>query len=443
MKDKISSQFGLNSFNVRGVKIAVIGLGYVGLPLAVEFAKSGFQVFGFDINLKRIRELEQGIDLTGEVEASELKRVKIIYSNDPQIIKKTNFLIVTVPTPVDKDKKPDLTLIKNASKIVGENLQKGSIVTFESTVYPGVTEEICAPIIEKYSRLKCGKDWKVGYSPERINPGDKEHTISKVIKIVSGMDKESLQRIAQVYNLICKNGIYKAPNIKTAEAAKVIENVQRDLNIALVNELALIFHRLGINTKEVLEAAGTKWNFHKYQPGLVGGHCIGVDPYYLVYKAEELGYHPEVIAAGRRINDYIPQYVADLTVKSLVEAGKVVQGAKILVMGLTFKENVPDVRNSKTKEVIEKLKEQGVEVFGYDPILRKEETKGFGVKNVSDLKKLPKMDGIILCTLHNEFKKLSLKIIKKLMGKSPVLIDVKSYFLDEKPQDQGFIYKCL
>jgi len=426
------------------LRICVIGLGYVGLPLAVEFAKKGIEVFGFDVEQKRIDELKAGHDSSDEVADVDLAGVKIEYSADPGVIKKANFLIVAVPTPIDQAKKPDLTLIELASRTVGENIQKGSAVVYESTVYPGVTEDICGPIIEKYSGLKRGVDWKIGYSPERVNPGDKEHSVDKVIKVVSGMDEESLERIAQAYGIICAAGVFKAANIKIAEASKVIENIQRDLNIALMNELSLIFHRLGINTQEVLEAAGTKWNFHKYQPGLVGGHCIGVDPYYLTYRAEEIGYHPEVILAGRRLNDSMAEYVAELMVGGLTQAGKKIKGANILVMGLTFKENVRDTRNSKVKDVIKKLLDYGVEVYGYDPLVEKDEAESrFKVKYLANLSQTKNMDGVILAVLHNEFKAITLEQFKIMMPETPVLVDVKSYFLKQKPQEKGFIYYSL
>lgn len=422
-------------------KICIVGLGYIGLPLSIEFARAGKEVFGFDVNQKRIEELKKGIDSTAEIKRSELRRVKITYSHNPKIIERANFIIIAIPTPIDQAKRPDLSLLKKASRTVGENLKPQSTVVLESTVYPGVTEEICIPIIEKYSHLKCNRDFFIGYSPERINPGDKEHSIGRVIKIISGMDRKTRDKIARVYGSICK--VYKAPNIKTAEAAKVIENVQRDLNIALVNELSLIFHRLDISTKEVLKAAATKWNFHPYEPGMPSGHCIPVDPYYLTYRAEELGYHPQVVLAGRRINDYMPEYVADLTVQGLIQAGKRVQNAKVLILGLTFKENVRDIRNAKIKDVINKLKKYGIKTYGYDPFLSSKETRAFRIQNVSSLGAIPKIDAVILSLIHNEFKKLTLAQIKKWMNKKPVLIDIKSYFSDQKPQDKGFIYKCL
>lgn len=426
------------------LKVCVIGLGYVGLPLAIEFAKQGVLTYGFDVSKKRIDELKAGKDTSNEVADSELAKAKEIeYSDDPSIIKKANFLIVAVPTPVNEAKQPDLGLVESASRIVGENIQKGSIVVYESTVYPGVTEDICLPIIEKYSGLKAGQDWKIGYSPERMNPGDKEHSVDKIIKVVSGMDKESSQIIAGTYSIVCKAGVHQAPNIKTAEAAKVIENVQRDLNIALMNELALIFHRLGINTQEVLEAAATKWNFHKYQPGLVGGHCIGVDPYYLTYRAEELGYHPQVILSGRKINDSMAEYVADMAIKGLASAGKKIKQAKVLILGLTFKEDVKDTRNSKVKDIIKKLKEYEIDILGFDPLVEKEEVENkFKVRYIDNISQ-EKVDGVILAVLHSDFKKITLDGLKEIMPDAPVLVDVKSWFLKQKPENQGFIYSAL
>ncbi|MCX6789506.1 MAG: nucleotide sugar dehydrogenase [Candidatus Gribaldobacteria bacterium] len=426
------------------LKICVIGLGYVGLPLAIEFAKKGVAVYGFDVKESRVTELKAGHDSSDEVTDADLAVVKIEYSFDPGVIKKANFLVVAVPTPVDQAKKPDLSLVESASRVVGENIQPGSVVVYESTVYPGVTEDICVPIIEKYSGLKCGVDWKIGYSPERMNPGDKEHSVDKIIKVVSGMDQESSDKIAQVYGLVCLAGVFKAANIKTAEAAKVIENIQRDLNIALINELALIFHRLGINTQEVLEAAGTKWNFHKYQPGLVGGHCLGVDPYYLTYRAEELGYRSEVILAGRHINESMADYVAELLIKGLVQASKKIKDAKVLILGLTFKENVRDTRNSKVRDIIKKLQEYGCDVYACDPLVEKEEAKNrFKVKYLANLSEAQNMDGVILATLHNEFKTITLERLKIIMPEAPVLVDVKSFYLKQKPQEKGFIYQAL
>jgi len=408
------------------LKICVVGLGYVGLPLAVEFAKQKIPVIGFDISGEKIAKLKKDNDPNQEIPSNVLQKVKIEYTSDATKLKLANFIIVAVPTPINKAKQPDMRMLKNASRLVGQNLTKQSIVVFESTVYPGATEEVCLPIIEKGSGLKLGKDFKLGYSPERINPGDKEHTIGKIVKVVSGSDEKTLELIAKVYSIACKAGVHKAPNIKTAEAAKVIENTQRDLNIALMNELAIIFHKIGINTKDVLDAAGTKWNFHKYTPGLVGGHCIGVDPYYLTYKAEMLGYYPQVILAGRRINDYMSEYVADMMIKGLIKAGKKIEGAKVLVLGLTFKENVADTRNSKIKDTIKKLKEYNIDVYGLDPLLSEQEVKSFRVINVGSLETRVKFDGVILSAMHNAFNHISIFKIKKLANKKLVVIDIKS-----------------
>jgi UDP-N-acetyl-D-glucosamine/UDP-N-acetyl-D-galactosamine dehydrogenase len=430
--------------SVKDVRVCVVGLGYVGLPVAVEFGNTEVPTFGFDINEKKISELKEDYDAMGEISTEALKATEVEYSADPAIMKKANFLIVAVPTPIDQAKKPDIRLVKLASKTIGENLAKGSVVVFESTVYPGLTEEICIPIIEKASGLKCGEEWKIGYSPERINPGDKEHTIDKIIKVVSGMDEESLDLISEVYEVICKAGVHRAANIKTAEAAKVIENVQRDLNIALVNELSLIFERVGIKTQDVLAAAGTKWNFHKYHPGLVGGHCIGVDPYYLTYRAQELGYHPQIILAGRRINDYMPEHVAELMIRGLAQAGKPIKDSRVLVLGLTFKEDVPDMRNSKIKGTIKKLQTYGVKVFGHDPLLSEDEVESFGVEYVASLDEARDMDGIVLSAIHKPFRAMELKDFSPYYNGTGVFIDVKSHF-SEGAQDEAsdVIYNSL
>ena len=423
-------------------KVCVVGLGYVGLPLAVELGKTDVPTSGLDINSKKIEELKSGYDAMGEVSAEELSATSLTYHDNPSVIKEANFVIVAVPTPIDKNKNPDLTLIRKVSQTVGEHLSAGSIVVFESTVYPGVTEDICVPIIEEASGLKCGSDWKIGYSPERINPGDKEHTIDKIVKVAAGMDEESSAQIKELYEKVCLAGVHLAPNIKTAEAAKVIENVQRDLNIGLMNELALIFDRVGINTHDVLEAAGTKWNFHKYTPGLVGGHCIGVDPYYLTHRAKELGYHPQIILAGRGLNDHMPRHVAETVVKGLIEAGKTVRGAKVLILGLTFKENVNDRRNSKSKEVIEALKEYHVDVIGYDPLLERDDVEqAFGVSTLKDLTSSPQADAIVLTVLHDEFKELSLDDFAQMTSSNPVFMDVKNHFRGQDTSD--FIYRTL
>ena len=413
--------------------VCVVGLGYVGLPLAVAFAKS-LKVIGFDIDKQKIKELSNGVN--NDFSKDELDN--IFFTSDPNEIRNADFIIIAVPTPVTKSKEPDLSYIKGASKIVSENLKKGSVVILESTVYPGVTEEIMKPILEK-SGLTCGKDFKIAYSPERINPGDDEHNIRTITKVVSGMDKETTDLVDDLYKKVVLN-TFKAKDIKTAEAAKVIENIQRDLNIALMNELAIIFHKLGLDTNAVLDAAATKWNFHRYSPGLVGGHCIPVDPYYLVYKAKELGYHPQVILAGRAINDYMPKYVAEMAIKGLNEVGKVIKGSKVLIMGLTYKENVPDTRESPVREMVKELKEFGIEIYGYDPLLSKDEIEEFGVKAYNfDVK----MDGVVVTIAHEKFRKLKLDDMKKIMPDKPVLIDVRGMFDGEEAKRKGFYYKRL
>ncbi len=422
-------------------KICVVGLGYVGLPLAVEFAKH-FDTVGFDVNSKKVQELKEGVDKTGEVESETLNNSKLRYSSDPKVISEANFVIVAVPTPIDESFKPDLGAVESASKLVGQNLAKGSTVVFESTVYPGVTEDVCLPIIEENSGLKCGPDFKIGYSPERVNPGDKEHTVDKIVKVVSGMDAEPLDLVSNVYGKAITAGLFKAKDIKTAEAAKVIENIQRDLNIALMNELSLIFSKMGVNTLDVIEAAGTKWNFHKYHPGLVGGHCIGVDPYYLTYAAEQVGHNPKVILAGRSTNEYMAAHVAQMVVDSLEKVGKDPKNSVIYIMGLTFKDNVPDPRNSKAKDVIKYLKDKGVTVCGFDPLLDNDTViKLFGIENVA-LGKVERFDGAILINGHDPFKEYSLEMLKNKMDK-PIIVDVKSFFNRQEAEELGFVYKCL
>ena len=377
------------SFDPQKTTVCVVGLGYVGLPLAEAFSKH-LRVIGYDVNIDKIKKLSQN------------NENNIAFTSDPANIREADFVIICVPTPVTKSKEPDLKYVKSAAELVGKNLKKGAVVVLESTVYPGVMEEIVKPILEEKSGMKCGADFKIGYSPERVNPGDKEHTIDKLTKIVAGMDEETTEILADLYGLI--TNVYKAKDIKTAEAAKVIENIQRDLNIALMNELAMIFYKMGLDTKAVLEAASTKWNFHHYSPGLVGGHCIPVDPYYLVYKAKELGYHPQVILAGRAINDYMPKHVAEMAIKGLNEVGKVIKGSKVLIMGLTYKENVPDTRESPVREMVKELKEFGVDVYGYDPLLSKEEIEAFGVNALDDFNVI--MDCVIVAVAHDEFKKI-------------------------------------
>lgn len=424
-------------------KICVVGLGYVGLPLAYNFARNCAKVYGFDVSAKKISMLKKNIDVCNEISKKELSKVNIEYSSNPQIISKANFIIVAVPTPIDKKNKPDLSLVESASKIVGQNMKKGSIVVFESTVYPGVTEDICLPILEKNSSLKGGVDFFVGYSPERVNPGDKKHTIDKIVKVVSGMDKKTLNAVAQIYKIACKAGVHKAPNIKTAEAAKVIENIQRDINIALFNEFSLIFDRLNIDTRDVISAAATKWNFHKYYPGLVGGHCIGVDPYYLVHKALQTGYKPHVIAAGRKINNYMAEHVAKKIIETLKQENKKIAGAKIMIMGLTFKENVNDIRNSKAKDIIKFLKKFKIKAVGFEPLVDKKSIKKeFNVEN-ADFQKIKNLDGIIVFSPHEEFKKIKLKNLKNKCLKHPLLFDIKGFYNKKEAEKEGFNYKRL
>ena len=413
--------------------IAVVGLGYVGLPIAVAFGKQG-PVVGFDINKTKIAELRRGVDRTGEVSTADLKASQVQYTWEPAELKAADFIIVAVPTPINEALQPDFTALQKSSELIGSNLAPGTIVVYESTVYPGATEEVCLPILEKMSGMKAGVDFKIGYSPERINPGDKEHTLERIIKVVSAQDAESLEIVAKTYEIVVKAGIHRASSIKVAEAAKVIENTQRDLNIALMNELALIFHRLGIDTKSVLEAAGTKWNFLRFSPGLVGGHCIGVDPYYLTAKAESVGYHPQVILSGRRINNGMGKFVAEQTMKLLSQLPRPVNELKVAVLGLTFKENVPDLRNSKVPDIINELREYGVQVVVHDPIAESEEAvHEYGIKLV-DLKQIKDVDGVIVAVAHRSFLEMGLsELLKPLRDqKSGVLIDVKSIFDSSK-----------
>ncbi len=405
--------------------VALIGLGYVGLPIALAFAKK-VKVIGFDINEKRVGLMKKGIDPSFELSKDDFKNSDIRFTHQIEDLKKANFFIVAVPTPIDEHNLPDLSPLINASITVGKVLKKGDYVVYESTVYPGCTEEDCIPVLEKHSGLKFIKDFKVGYSPERINPGDKEHTITKILKIVSGCDKESLDNIAKIYEIIVEPGTHKASSIKVAEAAKIIENTQRDVNIALMNELSIIFNKMNINTYDVLAAAGTKWNFLKFFPGLVGGHCIGVDPYYLTHKAESLGYHARVINSGRYVNDSMGFYVAKTTVKKIIAAGKNISKSKVLIMGATFKEDVSDIRNSKVSDIVKELKSFGVKVEIVDPHAKNEELiheYGFG------LSKLGKgYDGVIVAVNHQEYKKLDEKYFKSILSNKGVLVDVKGIY---------------
>ncbi|WKN33498.1 nucleotide sugar dehydrogenase [Porifericola rhodea] len=408
--------------NTDSNKIAIVGLGYVGLPLAIEFGKK-YEVRGFDIDHKRIQELHQGKDRTGEVEAHEFGLSnRLIFTNQLKDIKSCNIYIVTVPTPIDQYKKPDLTPLRSASKAVGKVLKQNDIVIYESTVYPGCTEDDCVPILEQVSGLTYNKDFFCGYSPERINPGDKEHRVHSIKKVTSGSTEEIAEKVDLLYKSIITAGTHKASSIRVAEAAKVIENAQRDINIAFVNELALIFDRMQIDTQEVLEAAGTKWNFLPFRPGLVGGHCIGVDPYYLTHKAESIGYHPQVILAGRRINDNMGSFVANKVVKLLSQKGFPIKGAKVLVLGITFKENCPDIRNSRVIDIIRELQDYGVDVQVYDPLANFNEVyEEYGIELLSVPKKA--YEGIIMAVGHKYFQQLDLKKVKKENG---VIYDVKS-----------------
>jgi UDP-N-acetyl-D-galactosamine dehydrogenase len=414
-------------------QIAVIGLGYVGLPLVVAFARH-LPTVGFDVNPKRIAELKRGYDRHCAIPPEALNHSQLRFTNEPAMLRESDFLVVAVPTPVDRAKRPDLSHLEAASRLVGQNLCQGATVVYESTVYPGCTEEACIPILERESGLKAGRDFKVGYSPERINPGDTEHTLESIVKVVAGQDPETTELLAQVYGLVVKAGIYKAPDIRTAEAAKVIENVQRDLNIALMNELAVLFHRLGLDTHEVLKAARTKWNFLHFEPGLVGGHCIPVDPYYLTHKAQEIGYHPEVILAGRRINDSMGIYIARETVKLLIYAGKVVRDAKVLVLGVAFKENVRDVRNSRVVELVEELKNHGIEVVVYDPLVEATELQALELKGVHDPFETGEVyDAIVLAVPHQAFREKKFQDYLSLLSDNTprVFVDVRGIFFTE------------
>ena len=422
-------------------KLALVGLGYVGMPIAVAFSKK-INVIGFDLNAAKIDLYKNGIDPTNEVGNEAIKASTVDFTADEARLRDAKFLIVAVPTPVNDDHTPDLTPVEGASRIVGRNLQKGSIVVFESTVYPGVTEEICVPIMEAESGMKCGVDFKVGYSPERINPGDKVHRLETITKIVSGMDAETLEEVAKVYELVVAAGVHRAESIKVAEAAKVIENSQRDINIAFMNELSIIFNKMGIYTKSVLEAAGTKWNFLKFQPGLVGGHCIGVDPYYLTYKAEQLGYHSQIILSGRRINDDMGKYCAENLVKKLIQADVPVKNAKVAILGFTFKENCPDTRNTKVVDIYKELKEYGITAVIADPAADADEAKRlYGIEFVKR-SEIRDMDAVILAVAHEQFKSLSVADIDALYkaGSAKVLLDLKGILNKTDFENADYIY---
>ncbi len=424
-------------------KISLVGLGYVGMPIAVAFAKK-VDVIGYDLNAKKIELYKSGIDPTLEVGDEAIKNTTVEFTSDETKLREAKFHIVAVPTPVNDDHTPDLTPVEGASRILGRNLTKGSIVVFESTVYPGVTEDVCVPILEKESGLKCGVDFKIGYSPERINPGDKVHRLETIVKIVSGIDAETLDVVAKVYELVVEAGVHRAESIKVAEAAKVIENSQRDINIAFMNELSIIFNKMGIDTKAVLEAAGTKWNFLKFFPGLVGGHCIGVDPYYLTYKAEQLGYHSQVILAGRRINDDMGKYVAENVVKKLIAAGKNVKDAKVAILGFTFKENCPDTRNTRVIDIMNELGEYGIIPVVADPVADAEEGKQhYGIEFV-DINTVKDMDAVIIAVGHTEFMSFSMSDIDSMFANGDnsgkVLVDVKGVLDRKEYTEAGYQY---
>ncbi len=421
----------------------MVGLGYVGMPIAVAFAKKA-NVIGFDTNSAKIELYKSGIDPTHEVGDDAIKETTVQFTSDEKDLRQAKFIIVAVPTPVNQDHTPDLTPVEGASQVVGRNLTKGSIVVFESTVYPGVTEDVCVPIMEKESGLKCGVDFKVGYSPERINPGDKVHRLENIRKIVSGMDDESLREIKNVYDLVIEVGTYPVSNIKTAEAIKVVENSQRDINIAFMNELAMVFDRMGIDTNEVVDGMNTKWNALGFRPGLVGGHCIGVDPYYFTYEAEKLGYHSQIILNGRIVNDGMGAYVADAAVKQMIKVGKAPAKSKVVILGLTFKENCPDTRNSKVEDIINRLAEYGIKPVVVDPWASERDAKIEYNVDLAPMSEATDADCIILAVAHNEFKELGLEAIDKMFKDVPqaekVLVDVKGLYKISDVKQMGLSY---
>jgi UDP-N-acetyl-D-galactosamine dehydrogenase len=415
--------------------VSVTGLGYVGLPVAVAMARA-FRTIGFDINSKRVRELSEGMDHTGEISAPDLKKSTLKVTDNVEMLREANFHIIAVPTPVNESNQPDLTPLIGATRTIAKVLKKGDIVVYESTVYPGLTEEECIPVLEEISGLKGGVDFKVGYSPERINPGDKLHTLETIKKVVSAQDAESLEIVAHVYGAVVTAGVHRAPSIKVAEAAKVIENTQRDLNIALMNELAIIFDQMGIDTHAVLEAAATKWNFIKFTPGLVGGHCIGVDPYYLTHKAEKMGYQPQVILAGRRINDGMGKFIATRTIKEMIRAGHTIHNSRVTVLGLTFKENCSDLRNSKVINIIDELKDFGVHVQVHDPLADpKEALKEYGVE-LTEFDRLLPSTAVIVAVAHDHYRRFAATDLVQMMGANPVVIDVKAIYPQESLREK-------
>ena len=421
--------------------LAVIGLGYVGLPIAHAFAKNGIRVIGFDIDEEKIELYKAGVDITKEVGDEEIKSTSICFTSDEKELRKAKFHIVSVPTPVNADHTPDLTPVVMASEIVGRNLVPGTIVVYESTVYPGCTEHVCIPILERESGLKCGEDFKIGYSPERINPGDKVHRLENIHKIVSGMDAESLQEIKDVYDIVIEVGTHPVSNIRTAEAVKVVENSQRDINIAFMNELAMVFDRMDIDTNEVVDAMNTKWNALGFRPGLVGGHCIGVDPYYFTYEAEKLGYHSKIILNGRIVNDGMGAYIADVAIRKMVEAGQTPTKSKVVILGLTFKENCSDIRNSKVDDIIKRLEEYGITPIVVDPLAaNRDALYEYGVE-LTDIAEVEEADCVIVAVAHNEFRAMNINDIKKMYKKGPdyekVLIDVKGLYPISALEESG------
>ena len=420
--------------------LSVIGLGYVGMPIAVAFAEK-FNVIGFDLNSEKIKRYQSGTDPTKEVGDEAIQSTTVEFTENEKELQKARFHIVAVPTPVNRDHTPDLRPVESASEILGRNLCEGSVVVYESTVYPGVTEDVCIPILERESGLRCGKDFKVGYSPERINPGDKEHRLENITKIVAGMDLETLDAVAGVYETVIKAGVHRAESIKGAEAAKVIENSQRDINIAFMNELSIIFNKMGIDTKSVLDAAGTKWNFLKFSPGLVGGHCIGVDPYYLTYKAEMLGYHSQIILSGRRINDDMGKYVAEICVKHLIEADKPVKQAKVAIFGFTFKENCPDTRNTRVIDIVQELKEYGIYPMIFDPVADRQEVKVLYDIDFAGKQEVKDVDAVIFAVSHNEFKNITVRQMDELFGRGrKILLDLKGMFNRKEFENSEYMY---
>ena len=423
----------------REENLSLVGLGYVGMPIAVEFAKKGINVIGFDLNKAKIDLYKSGVDPTKEVGDDAIKETTVEFTSDEKDLRRAKFHIVAVPTPVNTDHTPDLTPVIGASEILGRNLTKGSIVVYESTVYPGCTEDVCIPILERESGLKCGVDFKIGYSPERINPGDKVHRLQNIHKIVSGMDAESLEEIKNVYDIVIEVGTHPVSNIRTAEAVKVVENSQRDINIAFMNELAMVFDKMDIDTNEVVDGMNTKWNALGFRPGLVGGHCIGVDPYYFTYQAEKLGYHSQIILNGRIVNDNMGKYVADATIKQMIKAGKAPKNSKVAILGLTFKENCPDTRNSKVDDIIKRLNEYDINPMVVDPWANERDAfHEYGVK-LTKLEDVKDVDCIIVAVAHNEFKKLSIDDLKKLYrnGTEQILIDVKGLYRIEELKTSG------